>query len=411
MAELRFDNKVAIITGAGAGLGREYALFFAKRGAKVLVNDLGKTKSGEFTAALVVAEIKAAGGIAAANTDSVDQGDKIVAQCIEVFGGVHIVINNAGILRDISFMKMKESDWDIIMKVHMKGSFTVARAAWPHLRKQGYGRIINTSSGSGLYGSFGQVNYSAAKMGLHGFTRALSLEGEQKGIFTNTIVPTAATAMTRTVMSEELLKAFEAEHIVPMVAYLCHESCTKSGALYELGGGWVSELRWQRTPGVNFDLPHTPEDIAAKFEQIGDFEREVDYPTSSKDALNKIFANYERVQALKANKAGNEQLKSAGIFQMLGSYLGKGEGLEAVKKCQATYNFNITERKNGPVKGKWAIDLKNGNGAVFAKHFEQADATFTLDDEEFYNQCMIKSNPQMAFLKVFYFWAKNSRGE
>jgi len=284
-------------------------------------------------------------------------------------------------------------------KVHLKGSFCVARAAWPHMRKQGYGRIINTASASGIYGSFGQVNYSTAKMGLHGFTRGLHMEGEQKGIFTNTIAPVAATAMTKTVMSEELLKAFEARHVVPLVAYLCSESNTRSGALFELGGGWISELRWQRTTGVGFNLPHTPEEVASKFDQICDFEKEVDYPTSSNDAVAKMFANFERVQSLKPNKASAEQLKSAGIFSMLGSYLGKGEGMDAVKKCQATYNFNITERKNGPVKGKWALDLKNGNGAVFAKHFEQADATFTLDDEEFYNECMGKSNPQMAFLK------------
>ena len=171
---LRFDGRVAIVTGGGQGIGKQYALFFSSRGASVLVNDLGKDKSGNSTAEQVASQIVKSGGKAAANKDSVDQGEKIVKQCIDTFGRVDIIINNAGILRDVSFGKMKESDWDMIMKVHLKGSFSVTRAAWPHLRNQGYGRIINTGSTAGLYGNFGQVNYSAAKLGLHGFTRAVS---------------------------------------------------------------------------------------------------------------------------------------------------------------------------------------------------------------------------------------------
>lgn len=187
--QLRFDNRVCIVTGAGQGLGKEYALFLAGRGAKVVVNDLGRTKSGEYTSDLVVTEITKRGGIAVANHDSVDQGDKIVRQTMDAFGKVDVLINNAGILRDVSFGKMTESDWDLVMKVHLKGAFSVTRACWPHFRAQGYGRILNISSTSGVYGQFGQVNYSAAKLGIHGFTRGLFHEGQTKGIKVNTICP------------------------------------------------------------------------------------------------------------------------------------------------------------------------------------------------------------------------------
>jgi 3-hydroxyacyl-CoA dehydrogenase/3a,7a,12a-trihydroxy-5b-cholest-24-enoyl-CoA hydratase len=172
---LRFDGKVAIITGAGAGLGRAYALLLASRGAKVVVNDLGGSMDGKAGASskaadVVVDEIKKAGGVAVANYDSVEFGEKIVKTAVDAFGTVDIVVNNAGILRDVSFMKMTEADWDIIIKVHLKGTFSVTRAAWNIMRTKGYGRVINTGSSSGIFGSFGQANYAAAKMAMHGLS-------------------------------------------------------------------------------------------------------------------------------------------------------------------------------------------------------------------------------------------------
>jgi NAD(P)-dependent dehydrogenase (short-subunit alcohol dehydrogenase family) len=206
---LRFDNKVVIVTGAGNGLGKIYALFFASRGAKVVVNDLGTSHTGsgasEGAAQLVVNEIKAAGGQAVANTDSVEFGEKIVKTAMDTYGRVDVIINNAGILRDVSMVKMTDLDWDLIMKVHLKGTYSVTKAAWNIMRKQGFGRIINTSSASGLYGSFGQANYAAAKLGIHGFTMTLAREGDKNNIKTNTIAPVAASRMTETVLPPSVI--------------------------------------------------------------------------------------------------------------------------------------------------------------------------------------------------------------
>src|SRR6187401_119325 len=175
--DLRFDGRVALVTGAGNGLGRSHALLLAARGAKVVVNDLGGGIHGEgksqSAADTVVEEIKAAGGQAAANYDSVEDGAKIVQTAIDAFGKIDIVINNAGILRDVSFQKMTQTDWDLVYKVHVLGAFRVTHAAWPYMRDAGYGRIIMTTSASGIYGNFGQANYSMAKLGLHGFTQTL----------------------------------------------------------------------------------------------------------------------------------------------------------------------------------------------------------------------------------------------
>jgi NAD(P)-dependent dehydrogenase (short-subunit alcohol dehydrogenase family) len=245
---LRFDGKVAIVTGAGAGLGRAYALLLGSRGAKVVVNDLGGSVKGEGgnskAADVVVDEIKKAGGVAVANYDSVEFGDKIVKTAVDAFGTVDIVINNAGILRDVSFLKMTDQDWDLIMKVHLKGSYSVTRAAWNIMREKGFGRVINTGSSSGLYGSFGQVNYSAAKMAMHGLSQSLAKEGEKRNIRVNTICPLAASRMTETVLPKEVLENIKPEYVAPLIAYLCHESCEETGSLFEVGAGYVAKLRW-----------------------------------------------------------------------------------------------------------------------------------------------------------------------
>src|SRR5439155_10487339 len=216
---LSFDGRVAIVTGAGAGLGRSHALLLASRGAKVVVNDLGGSAHGggksSAAADAVVAEIKAAGGQAVANYDSVEDGAKIVQCALDSFGAIDIVVNNAGILRDTSFQKLTQEDWDLIYRVHVLGSFRVTHAAWGHMRDKAYGRIIFTASAAGIYGNFGQANYSMAKLGLVGLSNTLALEGQKKNIHVNTIAPIAGSRLTETVMPKELVDALKPEYVSP----------------------------------------------------------------------------------------------------------------------------------------------------------------------------------------------------
>ncbi len=306
-SELRFDGKVAIVTGAGNGLGRTHALLLASRGAKVVVNDLGGGIDGggksSKTADVVVDEIKAAGGEAAANYDSVVDGDKIVQTAMDSFGRIDIVINNAGILRDSSFAKMSEDDWDIIYQVHVKGSYKVAAAAWPHMRDQKYGRMIMTASAAGIYGNFGQANYSMAKLGLTGFANTLALEGKGRNIFTNTIAPLAGSRLTETVLPEELTSALKPEYVSPLVAWLCHEDCEENGSLFEVGGGYFGKLRWERSAGKMYRLGRdiTPDALKKSWKEITDFTES----TNPIDIASSMQPIMENIQAGES-KGGND---------------------------------------------------------------------------------------------------------
>ena len=253
MDPLTFDGRVAVITGAGGGLGRSHALELARRGAHVVVNDLGGAVDGTggsaSAAEQVVAEIRAAGGEAIANADSVatpDGGAAIVECALDTFGRVDIVVNNAGILRDAAFKNVTPALLDAVIDVHLKGAFNVLRTAWPHLREQNYGRVVNTSSGSGLFGNFGQSNYGAAKAGLMGLTRVLSIEGARNNVMANAIAPIAHTRMTEGQIDESMAP----ELISPLVAYLCHASCAVTGQAYSVGGGRVSRVFLGMTTGV-----------------------------------------------------------------------------------------------------------------------------------------------------------------
>ncbi|KAK3949116.1 hypothetical protein QBC32DRAFT_42508 [Pseudoneurospora amorphoporcata] len=292
MAEqLRFDGQVVVVTGAGGGLGKAYCLFFGSRGASVVVNDLGASFKGEGNstkaADVVVNEIKAAGGKAVANYDSVENGDKIIETAIKEFGRIDILINNAGILRDISFKNMKDEDWDLIFKVHVKGSYKTARAAWPYFRKQKFGRVINTASAAGLFGNFGQANYSAAKLAMVGFTETLAKEGIKYNILSNVIAPIAASRMTETVMPPDVLALMKPEWVVPLVAVLVHKNNTsETGSIFEVGGGHVAKLRWERSSGLllKADESYTPGAIIKKWDQVTDFSNP-QYPTGPNDFL------------------------------------------------------------------------------------------------------------------------------
>ena len=274
MADVGFDGKVAIITGAGGGLGRQHALLLAQRGALVVVNDLGGSVDGTgenaSAAQKVVDEIKAAGGEAVANHDSVatpEGGAAIVQTAIDTYGKVDIVINNAGILRDKAFHNMEPALMNPVFDVHLKGAFHVTQPAFVKMREQGYGRIISTSSAAGIFGNFGQTNYGAAKMGLVGFTRVLAVEGARYNIKANAIAPLALTRMTENIMQGGLADVLDPAMVSPIVAYLASEECPVSGNIYSVGGGRVAEVFIGETQGYHKkDL--TLEDVRDNFEQI-----------------------------------------------------------------------------------------------------------------------------------------------
>jgi NAD(P)-dependent dehydrogenase (short-subunit alcohol dehydrogenase family) len=275
MSELRYDGRVAIVTGAGHGLGRQHALELASRGAKVVVNDLGGDRAGVGASAGpaqdVVEEIKKAGGEAVATPDNVateDGAKAIVQTALDAFGKVDIVINNAGILRDKSFKNMTPAEFDSVIAVHLRGSFLVSSAAWPHLRDNSYGRIVNTSSPAGIYGNFGQANYATAKMGLVGFTKTLAHEGAKYNIKANAIAPVAATRMTEDLLPPDFAAKLGVEQVTPLVAYLVHESVAETGQVYTVGGGRIAKVFIGEGPGYGSKGTLTVEEIRDNWEAV-----------------------------------------------------------------------------------------------------------------------------------------------
>ncbi|CAH0724397.1 unnamed protein product, partial [Brenthis ino] len=253
MDQLRYDGRVAVVTGAGGGLGKAYALLLGSRGAKVVVNDLGGARDGvgkSNFADAVVKEIKDKGGEAVADYNSVVEGEKIIKTALDNFGRVDILINNAGILRDRSFQKMADQDWDLVQAVHLKGAFKTTQAAWETFKKQKYGRIIMTSSNAGLLGNFGQANYSSAKMGLIGLANTLAIEGAKYNIKVNTIVPTAASRLTEDILPPDMFEAMKPELIAPVVAYMAHESFEASGEIIDSTLGFASKAQLVRSTGA-----------------------------------------------------------------------------------------------------------------------------------------------------------------
>ena len=302
---INFEGRVAIVTGAANGLGKSHALSLAKLGAKVVVNDFGGARDGtggsSEAAEKVVAEIKAAGGEAIANgadVSSEEQVDAMVKQTLDQWGRIDILVNNAGILRDKSFAKMEMSDWDKVVAVHLTGSAICTRAVWPVMREQKYGRVIMTTSTSGLYGNFGQANYGAAKMGVAGLMNTLCLEGEKYDIKVNCVAPTAATRMTEDLMPKEVLALLEPEAITPAVLFLASDQAPNQRIVLA-GAGCYAMVRLMESDGIYLnEEERTPDTIAAQFEQLGDMDNAREM-TNGGEHVTKILTKAAQAKGIK----------------------------------------------------------------------------------------------------------------
>ncbi len=387
--ELRFDGKVAIVTGAGGGLGRVYALELAKRGAKVVVNDYGGARDGagpgsSHPADAVVAEIVAAGGEAIANYDSVatpESGQRIVQTALDRWGRVDILINNAGILRDKSFANLSLDMWQDVLAVHLHGAYHVTQPAFLAMKAQGYGRIVMTTSAAGLFGNFGQTNYSAAKMGLVGFMNTLKLEGARYNIKVNTVAPLAATRLTQDVLPPDFLDQLKPELVAPIVLYLCSEQCPVTGGIYNAGMGYYGRAAMVSGPGawVGGDgtqgIP-TPEAVAARWKDILSLEGAREYPNAN-DALMAMLASqstrHDVQQADKGTEEGQVTVQSV-FEQMPGKFQAdKAAGVDVV------FQFRIS----GSGGGDWVVVIKNKTCAVTAGVHAKPTTTLKMADEDF----------------------------
>lgn len=321
--KIDYNGKVALVTGGGAGLGRIYCLQFAKYGAKVVVNDLMNPDD-------VVQEIQKLGGQAVGVKASAEDGDAVVKAAIDAYGRIDIIVNNAGILRDKAFTNMEDKQFQQVLDVHLRGTYKVTKAAWPYMLKQKYGRIVNTTSTSGIYGNFGQANYAAAKCGILGFSRALAREGAKYNIYVNTIAPNAGTNMTRSIMPEEMVQAFKPDYVAPVVLLLCSDKTPEpaTGRLFEVGSGWVGETRWQRSGGAAFPIDETltPEAVQEKWQNILNFDDgRADHPSDPTAGTEKIMANME-------NRSKGDK-KGQGAYGLAGD--DKSGYLAAIEKAKS----------------------------------------------------------------------------
>ncbi|RLG28173.1 short-chain dehydrogenase, partial [Methanosarcinales archaeon] len=397
-AAIRFDGRVAVVTGAGAGLGRVYALELARRGAGVVVNDLGGSRDGsgegsQNAADQVVEEIKAFGGEAVASYESVatpEGGEAIVDAAVKAFGRLDIVINNAGILRDKTLVKMEPENWDVVLDVHLKGAYNVTRPAFVRMRENGYGRIVFTTSAAGLYGNFGQTNYSAAKMGLVGFMNTLKLEGEKHNIKVNTVAPIAGTRLTEDVLPPDLFEKLTPEFVAPLVLYLCSEQCREIGMIFNAGMGFFNRVAIATGHGtVIGDGKKAPtlEEIHRHWDAINDFSAPQEFGSATA-AFGPMLDSFSPKK--KAEDAGpSDILTVKGIFERIPDAFqaDKAAGVEVV------FQFDIS----GDEGGSWIVTVKDGVCEVNEGSYDKPTTTIKMADEDFVKLITGELNAMSAF--------------
>jgi NAD(P)-dependent dehydrogenase (short-subunit alcohol dehydrogenase family)/acyl dehydratase/putative sterol carrier protein len=387
---IRFDGQVAVVTGAGGGLGRVYALELAKRGALVVVNDLGGAPDGTGAstrpADQVVQEITAAGGTAIANYDSVatlQGGQNIVQAALDHFGRLDILINNAGILRDKSFAKMTPDMWNDVLAVHLQGAFNVTHPAFQAMRQQGYGRIVFATSAAGLFGNFGQTNYGTAKMGLVGLMNTLKLEGQKYNIKVNTVAPLAATRLTRDVLPPDFLDSLKPEFAAPLVLYLCSERCPSTGGIYNAGMGYYSRATVVSGPGTwlgDGDQVPTPEAIAANWQKIVSLEGAQAYHDANAALLDMLTGPKETPPEAEAKES---EVASAGGAP--GSVQAVFDNLTAAFQPRAAAGVDVVFQFciSGPGGGDWYTAIKEGACTVNTGLHDKPTTTLKMSDEDF----------------------------
>lgn len=382
--EIRFDGKVAVITGAGAGLGRIYALELAKRGAKVVVNDFGGARDGSGRGSAspaqdVVNEIKALGGQAVPNYDNVatrEGGENIVRTALDSFGTVDILINNAGILRDRSFLKMESEDWHAVLDVHLHGAFNLTRPAFNVMKQNGFGRIIMTTSAAGLYGNFGQSNYAAAKMALVGFMNSLKIEGDKYGIKVNTVAPIAASRLTEDILPPALLKKSSPEFVAPLVLYLASDRCPVSGRIYNAGMGLFNRAAVVTGPGTVLacgeKIP-TAEDLLNIWDKVTTLEGGKEY-SQLNDLVGDIMNAF-------TEPSGNIKKEASGLQSVAEVFaaMPKAFVADAAAGVDVVFQYNISG-KNG---GNWYCGIKDKACAIHVGTHESPGCTINMADADF----------------------------
>jgi NAD(P)-dependent dehydrogenase (short-subunit alcohol dehydrogenase family)/putative sterol carrier protein len=401
---IRFDGRVAVVTGAGAGLGRVYALELARRGAKVVVNDLGSARDGSgqgssAPADQVVREIRSLGAEAVANYDNVatpEGGMAIIQSALDAFGTVDILINNAGILRDKSILKMEPENWQAVMDVHLNGAYHVSRPAFAVMKEKGYGRILMTTSAAGLYGNFGQTNYAAAKMGLVGLMNSLKLEGEKYNVRVNTIAPLAASRLTEDVTPPELFQKMKPEFVAPLALYLCSEQCPVSGSIYNAGMGFFNRAAVVTGPGLTLGSAGTfpaLEDIITNLEAISTLEGGKEYSQLNAqvgDVLTALQGPQKAAAPKSAQKAAAKGFETpSAVF----------EAMPGAFKPDAASGVNVVFQYiiSGAGGGNWSCAIRNQSCSVATGQHDSPTCTLKIADADFLDMMNGKLNPMLAY--------------